>query len=237
VFHDAGYRAVAVMPGNQHPWPEGSFYRFDRIYGESQLRYGGPQFGWWHIPDQFSLEALDADELQPHPRQPLFVFFPTVSTHIPFRPIPPIQADWSRMLSAAPYEADTLAAAMSVRPEWTHLGQSYVASVRYFLESFALYLRHAPSDPSVVILLGDHQPAASVTGEAASWDVPVHVISARPEILAALRTRGFEQGLNPGGRSLGDMNELAGWLLEAFNQSPDHAGGVPQSGGSVLPHP
>jgi hypothetical protein len=69
----------------------------------------------------------------------------------------------------------------------------------------------------VIILLGDHQPASSVSGEGASWDVPVHVISSRPGILAALRAVGFKSGLTPAGASLGDMNQLTQWLLAAFN--------------------
>ncbi len=223
VFKRGGYRAIAVMPGNQHPWPEGSFYGFDRIYGAEQLDYRGPQFGWWHIPDQFSIAALDADELQPHPRRPLFVFFPTVSTHMPFRPIPPLQPDASRMLSAHPYDAAPLKAAMAQTPEWTHLGRSYVAAVQYFFDSFAGFLRNRPDEHCVVILLGDHQPASSVSGEGVPWDVPVHVISSRPEILQALRADGFQPGLTPTGRAIGNMNQLGPWLLAAFDGSPSSA--------------
>jgi hypothetical protein len=217
VFRSAGYRAIAFMPGNQHPWPEGSFYGFDRIYGADQLNYQGPKFGWWHIPDQFSLAALDADELQPHPRRPLFVFFPTLSTHMPFRPTPPLQPDWSRMLTAQPYDAAPLQAAMAKTPQWTHLGESYIGSVRYFFDTFASFLRRRPDEHSVMILLGDHQPASSVSGEGASWDVPVHVIASRGAVLAALQADGFTPGLTPSGRAIGDMNQLTNWLLAAFN--------------------
>ncbi|HTW74209.1 MAG TPA: sulfatase-like hydrolase/transferase [Steroidobacteraceae bacterium] len=225
VFRTAGYRAIAFMPGNQHPWPEGSFYGFDHIYDAAQLDYRGPQFGWWHIPDQFSLAALDADELQRHPRPPLFVFFPTLSTHMPFRPTPSLQPDWPRMLSAQPYDAAPLRAAMARTPRWTHLGESYVGAVQYFFDSFSSFLRYRPDERAVMILLGDHQPASSVSGEGASWDVPVHVIASRPEILQALRADGFSNGLTPSGPALGDMNQLAFWLLAAFN-GPSAADGV-----------
>jgi len=228
VFHSAGYRAIALMPGNQHPWPEGSFYGFDRIYGAEQLNYRGPQFGWWHIPDQYSFAALDVDELQPHPRRPLFVFFPTVSTHMPFRPIPPLQPDWSRMFSAHPYDAAPLRAAMAKTPQWTHLGASYVAAVQYFFDTFSKFLRRRPDEHCVVILLGDHQPASSVSGQGASWDVPVHVIASRPAILAALQADGFKPGLTPSSHTIGDMNQLSTWLLAAFN-GPTAAAGSTQA--------
>jgi hypothetical protein len=217
-FRGAGYQAVALMPGNQHPWPEGSFYGFDHIYDAQQLDYKGPPFGWWHIPDQYSVEYLDVDLLQPHPRRPLFVFFPTLSTHMPFRPTPPVQADWSRMLTAHPYDAAPLQASMAKTPQWTHLGESYVGAVQYFFDTFASFLRRRADEHAVIILLGDHQPASSVSGEGASWDVPVHIISSRPAILASLRAAGFKSGLTPSGPALGDMNQLTQWLLTAFNE-------------------
>ena len=217
VFNRDGYRTIAWMPGNQHPWPEGRFYGFDHIYDAEQLGYRGPQFGWWHIPDQYSLAALDSRELQNHPHQPLFVFFPTLSTHMPFRPTPPVQPDWSRMLTPEPYDANPLHAAMTRTPEWTRLGESYAGSVQYFFDIFANYLKDHPEERCTVILLGDHQPASSVSGEGASWDVPVHVISSRPEILQALRADGFQPGLHPTGPALGRMNQLTQWLLAAFN--------------------
>ncbi len=220
VFKAAGYRAIAWMPGNQHPWPEGSFYGFDHIYGADDLHYRGPQFGWWHIPDQFSIDALDVSELQPQPRKPLFVFFPTLSTHMPFRPVPPLQPDESRMLSADPYDSGPLSAAMARTPEWTHLGRSYIEAVQYFFDCFSSFLRQRPDEHGVMILLGDHQPASSVSGQGVPWDVPVHVIASRPDILRALLADGFQPGLTPASRPIGNMNQLTEWLLAAFNGTP-----------------
>ena len=39
------------------------------------------------------------------------------------------------------------------------------------------YLRARPAADEILILIGDHQPAASVAGVGARWDVPVHVLS------------------------------------------------------------
>lgn len=220
VFKHAGYHTIAVMPGMRQDWPEGAFYGFDDIYDSAKLDYRGPGFGWWHIPDQYALAALDARELQVHPRRPLFVFFPTVSTHIPFNPIPPLQTDWQRMLSAQPYDAAPLARAFTQRTDWTDMGQSYVNSVAYFFDMLSSYLRERANDNFVLIVLGDHQPAANVSGEGAPWEVPVHVISKRPELLQALQAHGFRPGLLPMRPSSGPMNALAPWLLEAFDQLP-----------------
>jgi hypothetical protein len=220
-FKEAGYRAIAVMPGMKHDWPESAFYGFDEIYDSAKLNYQGPEFGWWRIPDQYSLAALDARELQPHPRKPLFAFFPTVSTHLPFRPIPPVQPDWQRVLSRQPYDAAPLHQAFAQRANWTDMGESYVSSVEYFLDVLASYMRERASDNLVLIVLGDHQPAANASGEGAPWDVPVHIISKRTEFIKALQRQGFRSGLTPASPAVGKMNELAPWLLDAFGRTDE----------------
>ena len=61
---ERGYRTLAMMPGLWYPWPEGAFYGFDAIYGEREVDYRGPEFGWWRIPDQFTfarVKTLAAD--------------------------------------------------------------------------------------------------------------------------------------------------------------------------------
>jgi len=50
-FKRRGFRTVALMPGLRQRWPEGGFYAFDDIYGAARLDYGGPEFGWFAIPD------------------------------------------------------------------------------------------------------------------------------------------------------------------------------------------
>lgn len=226
LFRDAGYRTIAVMPGLRESWPESVFYGFDRIYGADALDYHGPAFGWWRIPDQFSLAALDAREMQPHPRKPLFVFFPTVSTHMPFEPTPPLQPNWQRVLSAQPFDAAPLQRSLTQTPVWTDMGKAYMSSAEYFFDTLSSYLRARPNDRFVIIILGDHQPAANVSGEGASWDVPVHVIASQPEILKALQADGFVPGLVPVRPAAGKMNELAAWSLTAFGSPVSRTNGM-----------
>ena len=213
----AGYRTVAVMPGLRQSWPEGAFYGFDEIYGAAELDYQGPGFGWWRIPDQFSLAALDARELQGPGRKPVFAFFPTVSTHMPFEPTPPLQPDWQRVLGSHPFDAEPLRRSLTQTPLWTDMGQAYLSSVQYFLDTLTSYLRARPNARFVMIILGDHQPAANVSGEGASWDVPVHVIASEPKILKALEADGFRPGLEPARPTAGKMSELGTWSLSAFS--------------------
>ena len=223
-FARAGHRTVALMPGLRRLWPEGAFYGFDDIYGVSRLAYRGPQFGWFAVPDQFSLAKFDALERGAPSRAPLVVFFPTVSTHFPFIPTPPYQPDWGRMLLERPYDGPSIDRAYAQQPDWTHFGPGYVQAIAYDYATLAGYLRRRAERDLVMILLGDHEPAAAVSGEGAPWDVPVHVIASRPQILDALRARGFRGGLTPARPSLGPMHTLLPILLGAFSGPP----GAPQ---------
>ncbi len=67
-----------------------------------------------------------------------------------------------------------------------------------------------------MILIGDHQPPALVTGAGASWEVPVHVITSRAEILERLKQHGFRDGVAPSHPSLMKMPELTRVMLDAF---------------------
>ena len=107
LFRANGYRSVAVMPGMRGPWPEGTFYGFDAIHDERGLEYRGPEFGWWRIPDQFSLARAAELQASDAAAEPLLTFFPTINTHIPFLPVPPYQADWQRVLESDPYPPRT----------------------------------------------------------------------------------------------------------------------------------
>lgn len=215
-FKAKGYKTVAVMPGMSQPWPEGAFYGFTDIYDYYRLGYKGPSFGWWDVPDQYSLYKLDALAIAPQPHQPVFAFFPTVSTHAPFIPTPPYQPDWSRLATAKPFDDAMLATAWDQEPDWLNLEPGYLQSIAYAFDSFVGYLRQRADRDLVVILMGDHQPPALVTGPGASWDVPVHVITGRPDILERLRQRGFRDGVAPSHPSLMKMSELTRVLLDAF---------------------
>jgi hypothetical protein len=219
-FARQGYRTVAVMPGLQREWPEGRFYRFDQVYGAQELGYRGPPFGWWDITDQYVLARLDALLGSRPSVQPLFVFFPTISTHTPFTPTPPYQPDWKRILTTTPYDADELDRAWSQPPDWLNLGPGYTQALDYIHATLAGYLRlHARRD-FVMILVGDHQPPAAVSGEDASWDVPMHVIASpsRRELLERLLQHGFRNGLAPTTQPLMKINAMLPVLLDGFGE-------------------
>jgi hypothetical protein len=214
IFADAGFRTLALMPGLKNDWPEGSFYGFDAIYGAERLDYAGPDFGWWRIPDQYALARLDELELAVPDRAPAFVFFPTISTHSPFHPTPPYQPDWSAMTSSAPFTTADLGESLTRAFDWSELRRPYAAALAYTYEYWGGYLTAHPDRDFLLVLIGDHQPPANVSGEGARWDVPVHVITRDRALEATLTRAGFVPGLTPAPAPVAGMHELAPLLFD-----------------------
>ena len=204
--------------GHAQRWPEGAFYGFDDIYGAERLAYGGPPFGWFAIPDQFSLARLDALEAAVHRAPPLFVVLSDHQHATPFSPTPPYQPDWTRMLTAHPYDDAALGQRVRARSRTGPISRRATWSrwPTTSPRSAGICAAHADRD-IVMILLGDHQPPAAVSGEGASWDVPVHVIANRTGILDRFVAHGFTPGLTPARAPLGPMNHLATTLLQVFD--------------------
>lgn len=216
-FRQHGWRTVGWMPGLQRPWPEGAFYGFDRRAGADDIGYRGPAFGYWRIPDQAALALLQQQELPAGPRAPRFVVFPTLNSHAPFRPLPPLQADWAALPGPGAYSAAQHAQALAEPVSWLDPLPAYAASLRYTYGWLAAWL-DGPAPPGLLtVVIGDHQPLAAVSGPQASWDVPVHVISSDAALLARFTAAGFTPGLQPPAPALCDLHQLTARLLAAFD--------------------
>ncbi|MCB1823108.1 MAG: hypothetical protein KDJ54_00355 [Candidatus Competibacteraceae bacterium] len=213
----AGYRTVSVMPGLKYAWPEGRFYRFDRIYNAEGLRYPGPAYGWWVIPDQYSLYHIHQTEVAPAGRAPLLVFYPTINSHAPFAPLPPYRLDWS-VFDAPPTAAATTAAVeLNHRLDGRELASAYLQSVRYNLAVLGGYLRRYAPANALLLVLGDHQPPAVVGGRDIPWQVPVHLFSRDPALIEAFEQAGFRPGITPGPAALGGIEILGPLLLRTLD--------------------
>jgi hypothetical protein len=239
-FANQGYRTVGWMPGIKRPWPEGSFYGFDRLADDAGIGYQGPDFGYWRIPDQAAMALLHEQELRADrstpARAPRLVVFPTTTTHAPFHPIAPLEADWSGLISGA---APTLAQAQAASAPSVALQQplqNYLQSMNYQYGWWSAYLRDLAHRPLVVVIVGDHQPPALVAGAGTPWDVPVHVIADDPALIRHLLAKGFAPGLGLPVATLGSMEVLTRRLLEAFE---GHADGdlVPDPSLAEAPEP
>jgi len=227
LFREQGWRTVTWMPGLQRPWPEGAFYGFDRIAGAQGIGYAGLPLGPWRIPDPAAMALLDRQELQrpTEGRKPRFAVFPTLASHAPFRPLPPFDGDWARLATGAAYTPAQIDAALAQPADWSRARPAYVEAIAATFDWLGSYLAGSAPRAMLTIVVGDHQPWAAVSGEGASWDVPVHVISSDAALLARFEALGFTRGIDAAAPTTGAaaspaMDGLTAVLLAAFDGRP-----------------
>ena len=225
----AGYRTVEVMPGIKKPDPEAAFWGFDAHYFAAQLGYAGPEFGWFDIPDQFTLGQFSARELAPG-HGPLFAQIVLVSSHTPFAPVPPYLADWH---DAGDFKTVPMAdwTRIYAPPDWNDLDRPYLDSIAYDLKTLSAWLRGLDRD-ALVIVLGDHQPPEITRVAGQPWTVPVYVLSRDPELVQPFAALGYVPGDTPPAQDQPEgMERFLGEFLGAFSAAPSSqsVSGPPQS--------
>lgn len=221
----AGYRTVEVMPGIKKPDPEAAFWGFDANYFSADLGYGGPPFGWFTIPDQFTLGQFAARELTPL-HQPLFAQIVLVSSHTPFAPVPPYLDDWR--------DADDFKTVpqhdwprIYAQPDWNDLDQPYLDSIAYDLKTLGAWLKGLDKD-ALVIMLGDHQPPEITRVAGQPWTVPIYVLSRDAELVQPFAALGYTPGDTPSPREQPEgMEKFLGEFLAAYRAPRPSASAEP----------
>jgi phosphoglycerol transferase MdoB-like AlkP superfamily enzyme len=216
LFKQAGYQTFGLYHAVSWPWPEHLHYGFDHYVDGPALRYDGPPITFWKIPDQIALARFEQQFPRTAQSPPRAFFFPTISSHFPFGPVPPYQPDWQRALTPMPFDTAALDAALAQPVNWLDMRTHYLASVNYVYRWLTGYFERPEPRETVYVLLGDHQPTASITGERVPWDVPVHIVSRDRALLDRFKTQGFSDGLWPDRRVLGGLHHLTSLLLTGF---------------------
>jgi len=210
IMTKAGWQSFDIQPGLKTPLDHAAFWGFDRIVGADDLKYDGPSFGWFGIPDQYALDQ--SLKLPRDPARPLFAQIVLVSSHIPFHPVPPVVADPTDVGRFATHPE--VARLVATPPDWNDLTGPYMESVEYDLTVLADWLPRALGDTGIAIILGDHQPPALIGHASASHDVPIHIISKDAALVRRLADAGFVDGAVPTGEA-GTMATLADRFLDA----------------------
>ena len=217
-FSATGHSTAAVVPAIIMPWPEGRQLGFDRIFAARDLGYAGPPLNWVTMPDQYTLHHFQ-QVLRPALGRPLFAKIALISSHAPWTPIIEVLPDWEAVGDGAVFEPWRNAGdpPQLLWQDMERVRDHYAMSIEYALHVSLDYARRFLDENSLMILLGDHQPAALITGHDAGGGAPIHIISRRPELLEPFFQRGFVPGLVPEmERPAPAMSELRGWLHEAF---------------------
>ncbi|MGH8918954.1 MAG: sulfatase-like hydrolase/transferase, partial [Actinomycetes bacterium] len=198
-FKRADWSTVAVMPGTTFAWPEGEFYGYDKVYDANGLGYEGLNFAWSPMPDQYVLEKFERTEHSKTGRDPMMAEIVLTSSHVPWTPVPKM-IDWKDIGDGSIYKAQALAGDPPdvVWQDADRVRDGYRTSIEYTLSSLISYVETYGDDNTVLVFLGDHQPAPLITGEGASRDVPITIVARDKGVLDRIASWGWEAGLNPG---------------------------------------
>ncbi|WP_290637473.1 sulfatase-like hydrolase/transferase [Aquisalimonas sp.] len=197
-FRATGHHTVVVMPAITQDWPEGRWYGFDAIFEADDMDYEGPPFNWVTMPDQYTWWFFEQSVRQAR-EDPVFGVLALISSHAPWVPVLPVIERWETIGDGAVFR------------QWEGIGESpeslwrdhdrvrdhFVLSVDYALNVATGYAERFVAEDTLLVVIGDHQPARLITGPEPSAGVPVHVISGDPALLEPLRARGFTPGVTP----------------------------------------
>ena len=198
LFAEAGYKTALVAPAITQDQPEAKrFYGFDQALFARDLGYAGPPFGWVTMPDQYTLSAFQ--DWRKRQQGSLFAEIVLVSSHAPWTPVPSFVTDWNRIGDGSLYR-DLPARGDAPEVVWRdpdRIRTQYGLSTAYSLRTVFDYAATFLGNRSLLIVLGDHQPAPIVTGPGTPPNVPVHVFSRDPALVGRFLAWGFSQGLVP----------------------------------------
>ncbi|MET8833838.1 sulfatase [Micromonospora sp. NPDC004540] len=221
-FHRAGWQTVGVLPAATQPWPEGRFFGYDRYYDAEKLAYQGPKFSYAPMPDQYTLATFQRLE-RDRPHAPLMAEIPLVSSHSPWSAIPK-PVPWDAVGDGTIFHTASTSTGGSrdvVQRDAAQVRADYAHSIEYSLGTLVSYVLTYGGDDLVLVLLGDHQPTASVTGAGAGRDVPITIVAKDPAVLDRIAGWGWQDGLRPGPQApVWRMDTFRDRFLAAF--SPDH---------------
>jgi phosphatidylglycerophosphate synthase len=198
LFGRAGWRTVSDIPANTHDWPQGAFYGYDQFYDSRNVGYRGPGFGYPTMPDQYTLDAFHRLELAPQHRKPVMAEIDLLSSHAPWSRTPRLVAQ-SEVGDGSVFDGmpSTLPSKSVVWRSPSRVRAAYGQSIEYSLRSLVSFVEHYGNDNTVLLLLGDHQPATIVSGQDADHDVPISVVAHDPSVLAPFAGWGWQDGLRP----------------------------------------
>jgi hypothetical protein len=191
------------------------------LLAAADLGYRGQPFNWVTMPDQFTLAAFERKVLARTPRPPVFAEIALISSHAPWTPIPPL-LPWDALGDGEVFDPYATAGDPPevVWREPDRVREQYRRSLDYVLRVVASFAERHAATPPLMVVLGDHQPAAFVSGDLEGRDVPIHVIGA-PEVVAHLDGWGWTPGLVPAADApVWPMDAFRDRFLDAFGTRP-----------------
>jgi hypothetical protein len=221
LFAEAGWKSIAVMPAITMDWPEAAYYGYRQILAAADLDYQGKPFNWVTMPDQYTLSAFERLGRAPARAagERVMAEVALISSHAPWTPVARL-IDWDAVGGGSIFneQAESGDTPRVVWADPERVRAQYIQTIDYSLETLGSYMARFGED-TVFVILGDHQPAAIITGPNASRAVPIHVVSADRELVARFEREGFFTGMLPETQTREwPMNEMRQVLIDLFSQ-------------------
>jgi phosphatidylglycerophosphate synthase len=224
-FGKAGWRTVSDSPEDDVAWPPGThFYHYDQLYDRRNVGYHGPSFSYASMPDQYTFAEFQRLELGPG-HKPVMAEIDMVSSHYPWAPLPTM-VPWNKIGNGSIFDPmpahggtrlSTLASASKER-------RAFAKSIQYSLQALTSWVTELNDPNLVLILLGDEQPAAPVTGPGASHEVVISIIAHDPSVFRQIASWRWQDGLLPGPSApLEPMDAFRNQFLGAFSTASSQA--------------
>ena len=210
-FKRAGWRTVSDVPADDVYWPQGkSFYHYDKLYNSLNVGYVGPKFSYAPVPDQYTLSTFQRLELAKPNRARVMAEMDLVSSHTPWAPLPHM-IGWNQLGDGSVFDGMP-AQGQSPDVVWRQPSQvqaAYGQSIEYSLSALISFVETYHDNNLVLVVLGDHQPATIVSGQGASHDVPITIISHNPAVMDRISPWGWQDGMRP-------SPDAPVWPMDAF---------------------
>jgi phosphatidylglycerophosphate synthase len=236
-FGKAGWRTVSDSPEDDVAWPPGTqFYHYDQLYDRRNVGYHGPAFSYASMPDQYTFAEFQRLELGPG-HKPVMAEIDMVSSHLPWAPLPTM-VPWNKIgdgsiFDPMPARGETR---LSIVGNATKERQAFATSIKYSMQVLTSWVTEVNDPNLVLILLGDEQPAAPITGPGASHKVVVSIIARDPSVFRQIASWRWQDGLLPGPSApLEPMNAFRNQFLGAFSTASSQP--APAHGPAALEPP
>jgi phosphatidylglycerophosphate synthase len=221
-FKKAGWHTAADDPSDNTYWAPGTtFYHYDQTYNRLNVGYHGPSFSYSSMPDQYTLAEFQRLELTPG-HKPVMAEIDTTSSHTPWVPLPSM-VPWNQVGNGSIFNAQRGTAA-DVARVWSNTNtvrQFYGQSIQYSMTALTSWVTQLNDPNLVLILMGDHQPHSTVSGNAPNNEVPISIITRAPSVLKQISSWHWQNGLLPTADApLEPMDTFRNQLLNTFSTAP-----------------
>jgi hypothetical protein len=150
------------------------------------------------MSDQYTLDAFHRLELAQHHRKPVMAEIDLVTSHAPWSRTPHL-VDQSRVGDGSVFDGmpERAPSKTVIWRSADRVRAAYGQSIEYSLGALVSFVEHYATKDTVVVFLGDHQPANIVSGAHADHDVPITVVAKDPAVMSRISGWGWQRGMHP----------------------------------------